>query len=182
MSSPPRCVSPLVESTWKDAVLDAENRDVEGAAAEVVDGDDAGVALVEAVGERGRRRLVDDAQHVEAGNAAGVARRRPLRVVEIRGHRDDGAIDLGIDVALLGEERFGAVLQLAEDEGRDLRRRELAVAEPDADHAARLAGDAERKQPRFVADVVDALAHEPLHGVDGALASVSSRRCASRPT
>ena len=68
----------------EDAVFDAKNRDVERAAAEVVDGDEPGVALVEAVGERRRRRLVDDAQDVEAGDAAGVARRRALRVVEVR--------------------------------------------------------------------------------------------------
>ncbi len=37
------------------AVADFEHRDVEGAAAEVVDGDGAGLVLVEAVGERGRR-------------------------------------------------------------------------------------------------------------------------------
>ncbi len=34
---------------------------------------------------------------------------------------------------------FGAALQLAQDEGRDLRRRELALAEPDAHDAARFA-------------------------------------------
>ena len=43
-----------------------------------------GVALVEAVRERRRGRLVDDAHHVEAGDAAGVARRGALRVVEVR--------------------------------------------------------------------------------------------------
>ena len=48
MSSPPRCVSPLVaQSTWKHTVLDAQDGDVERAAAEVVDGDDAGVPFVE---------------------------------------------------------------------------------------------------------------------------------------
>ena len=54
------------------AVADFEHGDVEGAAAEVIDRDGAGVLLVEAVGERRRRRLVDDAQHFEAGDLAGV--------------------------------------------------------------------------------------------------------------
>ena len=89
MSSPPRCVSPLVDEHLEHAVLDLEDRDVEGAAAEVVDGDDALVALVEAVGQARRRRLVDDAQHLEAGQAPGVARGRALRVVEVGRHRDD---------------------------------------------------------------------------------------------
>ena len=115
----------------------AESR-CRSAAAEVVDGDDAGVALVEAVGERRRGRLVDDAQHVEPGDAAGVARRGALRVVEIGRHGDHRAIDLVVELALRGEELLGAALQLAQHEGGNLRRRELAVAEPDPDDARRL--------------------------------------------
>src|SRR5690606_6996538 len=57
----------------EDAVADLEDRDVEGAAAQVVDSDLLAVALlVEAVGKGGRGRLVDDAQHFKAGNAAGI--------------------------------------------------------------------------------------------------------------
>ena len=100
MSSPPRCVSPLVDEHLEDAVLDPQDRDVERAAAEVVDGDEAGVPLVEAVGERRGGRLVDDAQHLEAGDAAGVARRRALRVVEVGRHGDDRAVDFGVELAL----------------------------------------------------------------------------------
>ena len=43
------------------------------------------------------------------------------------------------------EERLGAALQLAQDERGDLGRRELALAEADADDAARLAADRERE-------------------------------------
>ena len=43
---------------------------------------------LDAVGERRRGRLVDDAQDVEAGDAAGVLGRLALRVVEVRRHRD----------------------------------------------------------------------------------------------
>ena len=100
---------------------------------------------------------------------------RPASRVAVRcaslkyaGHRDDRAIDFRIDLALLGEIRLGAVLQLAQDERGDLRRRELARAEPDLDDAARVAGETEREQPRLVADVVHALSHEALHGVDRA--------------
>ena len=60
------------------AVADLEDRDVERAATQVVDRDRAGVFLVHAVGQCGRRRLVDDAQHVEAGDAAGVLGRLAL--------------------------------------------------------------------------------------------------------
>ena len=57
----------------EDAVADLEDRDVEGAAAEVVDRDRLVLLLVEAVGQRGRRRLVDDPEHLEPGDLA----RRP---------------------------------------------------------------------------------------------------------
>ena len=67
-----------------DALADLEDRDVERAAAEVVDGDRLVLLLVEAVGQRRRRRLVDDAHHLEAGDLAGVLGRLALRVVEVR--------------------------------------------------------------------------------------------------
>ena len=57
--------------------------------------------LVEAVGERGRGGLVDDADDVEAGDLAGVLRRLALGVVEVGGHRDDDVGDR------LAEERLG---------------------------------------------------------------------------
>ncbi len=75
---------------FEDAVLQLQDGDVEGAAAQIVDGDDAFLALVETVGQRGRGRFVDQAQHFEPGDAAGVARGLPLRVVEVGRHGDDG--------------------------------------------------------------------------------------------
>src|SRR5207237_1320052 len=61
-----------------------EDRDVEGPAAEVVDREGALRPLVEPVGERGRGRLVEQAQHFEAGEPPRVAGGLALRVVEIR--------------------------------------------------------------------------------------------------
>ena len=84
-SSPPRCVSPFGRLDAEDAVRDLEDRDVERAAAEVVDGDALGVLLVEAVRERGGRRLVDDALARRARRSGrrpsspGAARRRSTR-------------------------------------------------------------------------------------------------------
>ncbi len=93
------------------AVADLEDRDVEGAAAEVVHRDGAGLGLVETVGKRGRGRLVDDAQHFEAGDLAGVLGGLTLRVVEISGNGDDGLIDL------LAEMGFRGLLHLLQNEG-----------------------------------------------------------------
>ena len=99
------------------AVADLEDRDVEGAAAEVVDRDRAGFRFVETVGERCRRRLVDDAQHFETGDLAGVLGGLTLRVVEVGGNGDDGLLDL------LAEMGFRGLLHLLQDEGGDLRGR-----------------------------------------------------------
>ncbi len=71
------------------ALADLEDRDVERAATEVVDGDRLVGLLVEPVRQRRRRRLVDDAQHVEARDLARVLGGLPLGVVEVGGDGDD---------------------------------------------------------------------------------------------
>ena len=99
------------------AVADLEHRHVERAAAEVEDEDRLVVAfLVEPVRERGRGGLVDDAQHLEARDLAGLLGGLALGVVEVRGHGDDG---LGDGVAEVG---LGVALQLLQDAGGDLLR------------------------------------------------------------
>ena len=84
----------------EDAVAELEDRDVERAAAEVVDGDLLVLLLVEAVGERRRGRLVDDPLDVEAGDPAGVLGRLALRVVEVGRDGDDRLGDLLAEVRL----------------------------------------------------------------------------------
>ena len=77
-----------------------QNRDVERAAAEVVDRDDAFLALVETVGERRGSRFVDQPQHFQSGDAARILGGLPLRVVEVRRHRDDGLRDFLPEMSL----------------------------------------------------------------------------------
>ena len=83
-----------------------QDRDIERAAAEIVDGDGLVLLLIEPVGQRGRRRLVDDAHHFQAGDLAGVLGGLALRVVEVRRNRDHGLRDL------LAQVGFGRFLQL----------------------------------------------------------------------
>ena len=118
----------------EDAVAELEHRDVERAAAEVEDEDGLVLLLVEPVCKRRGRRLVDDAQHVEAGDLAGVLRRLALGVVEVGGHGDH---DVGHG---LSEVRLGVHLQLLEDHRRDLGRRVLLVARLHAGIAVRVPG------------------------------------------
>jgi hypothetical protein len=108
-----------------DALAHLEHRDVEGAAAEVVDGDLLFLLLVEPVGERGRGGLVDDAQDVEPGDLAGVLGGLALRVVEVGRH---GNHRVG---HLLAEVVLGRRLQLLQDHRRDFRRRVLLAAHLD---------------------------------------------------
>ena len=128
------------------------------------------VPLVEAVGERRRGRLVDDAQHLEAGDAAGIARRGALRVVEVGRHGDDRAIDFGVDLALLGEECssarcFSSRRMNAEISGGVNSRSPRPIrTTPPASPPTRN-GNSRASSLH----VVDALAHEALHRIDGAL-------------
>ena len=98
-------------------VADFDDGHVEGAAAEIVHHDHLRLAVVETVGERRGGGLVDDAQHVEPRDAAGVLGGLTLHVVEVGGDGDDGVGDP------LVEERFSVGAQLAQDHGRDLLRR-----------------------------------------------------------
>src|SRR5207249_1611018 len=90
----------------EDAATQPEDRDVEGPAAEIVDRDDALVLLVEAVGERSRRRLVHQTEHLQAREPSGVPGRLPLAVVEVGRHRDHRLRDA------LPERRLGPTSEL----------------------------------------------------------------------
>ena len=77
----------------KDAVVQLENGKVKGAATQVVHRD-FGVLLelVETVGQRRRRRLVDDALDLESGQLSGPQGGVPLGVIEIGRNGDDRTI------------------------------------------------------------------------------------------
>ena len=106
-----------------DALADLEQGHVERAATEVEDEDRLVVALVEAVGQRGRGGLVDDPGHVEARDLAGLLGRLALRVGEVRRHGDhrvgDGLAEVGLGVAL----------ELLQHERADLLRGERLVVD-----------------------------------------------------
>ena len=109
----------------KHAVADLQDRHIERTAAQVVHQDLLVVLLVQAVGQRRRRGLVDDAQHIQARNAAGVLGRLALAVGEVCRHRDDGLRDR------LAEIRFRVLLELLQDHGRDLLRRIFLAVDTD---------------------------------------------------
>ncbi len=105
------------------ALADVQQRDVERAAAEVEDQDRLVVFLVQAVRQRSSGRLVDDPGDIESGDLTGLLGRLPLRVGEVRRHRDhrigDRLAEIGLRVPL----------QLLQHERRDLLRRERLVVD-----------------------------------------------------
>ena len=109
----------------EDVLPDLEDRDVEGAAAEVVHRDALGEPAAEAVRERRRGGLVQEAQHLEARDAPGVLGRLALVVVEVGRHGDHGLRDR------LPDPRLGHELHLLQHHRRDFGQREQLV--PDAD-------------------------------------------------
>mmetsp|Transcript_42723 Transcript_42723/g.106325 ORF Transcript_42723/g.106325 Transcript_42723/m.106325 type:complete len:225 (-) Transcript_42723:99-773(-) len=101
----------------EDAAVDREQRNVERSAAEVEDED--GLRLhgaVKAICDRRRGGLVQDSEYIEPSNRPCVFGGLPLRVVEVRGDRDDHILHL------LAQVRLCRITHLAQDHGRDLLR------------------------------------------------------------
>ena len=155
---------PVGRLDLEDAVADLEHGHVERPAAQVEHRDLLVLLLVEAVGQRSRRGLVDDAKDLEARDLAGVLGRLALRVVEVRRHRDDRLRDLFAEVGL------GVRLQLAQDERGDLLGGKLLrlVAELDLDVGVAVLAldDLERHVLRLLADLGEFAADEALRGID----------------
>uniref|UniRef100_A0A6B2LDX3 Uncharacterized protein n=1 Tax=Arcella intermedia TaxID=1963864 RepID=A0A6B2LDX3_9EUKA len=100
----------------EDPVVDGQNAHIKGAAPEVEHQDVLLRLLVQPVGNRGRRGLVDDPLDLQPSNGAGVLGRLTLGVIEIRRASDDRPPDRNPKV------RFRSFLHLNEDHSGDLFR------------------------------------------------------------
>src|SRR5208282_2256515 len=144
------------------AFADLKHRDVKSPAAKVVHGDSLVLALVEPVGQCGRRWLVDDALHVEPGDSPRIFGSLPLSVVEISRHRDDRLSDLLAQVVL------SRLLKLLQNHRGDLRRSKLLTLRHNGHMVAvplNLVGD----HLQFFANLVVAPPHEALDRVNRVL-------------
>ncbi len=144
-----------------DVFADLQDRDVEGAAAEVIDGDQLVLLLVHAVGQGRGRRLVDDALDVEAGDLAGVLGGLALGVVEVGRDGDDRLGHFFAQVIL------GRLLQLLQDQRRDLGRRILLAHDAHPGVVVGPADHLEGDHLDLVADFGYPAPHEALDGIDG---------------
>merc|ERR1711887_273375 len=83
----------------KHTSVDCEDRHIERTTAEVKDENVLLLVIIladvlEPVREGGGRGLVDDALDLEAGNGTGVLCRAALVLVKVRGHGNDGTLDV----------------------------------------------------------------------------------------
>ena len=101
------------------AAAELHDGDIKGTAAEIEDQDLVFPAAVKAVGHGSRGGLIDQPDHIEAGDLPGILGCRPLVVVEIGRDRDDGLRHF------LPKERFRVPLDLLQEECRDLLGRVL---------------------------------------------------------
>mmetsp|Transcript_108569 Transcript_108569/g.151705 ORF Transcript_108569/g.151705 Transcript_108569/m.151705 type:complete len:209 (-) Transcript_108569:176-802(-) len=103
----------------KDAVVDGEEGDIKGSTAEVVHKDVLLRLLVQTVCDGCSSGLVDDTQHVQAGNHTSILGGLALGVVEVRWDSDHSVLHLA------GQVRLGDLLHLLQNHGGDLLRGEL---------------------------------------------------------
>ena len=92
---------------FKDAIVDFEDGDIEGASSEIIDRNTLLVLFSKAVGKGRCGRLVDDAKDFESCHAPGVFCGLALGVVEIGGNGDDRMFDGSTDIILCDELEFG---------------------------------------------------------------------------
>ena len=116
---------------FKDAVLQAQDRNVKRAAAQVIDRNGGMGAAIQPIRERGRGGLIDDPHHVPTRDFAGITRGLSLRVVELRGDGDYRAADLMPEVPLRAQ------FQFPQNHGANLRRGETMVTDGDRGDIAR---------------------------------------------
>ena len=98
----------------KYAITNLKDRHVKRTTTEVVDNNLAGFAPVKTIGKRRCGRLVDDPQHFQPGNLAGILCGLPLRIIEIGRYSDNR---LGHRFA---KKRLCILFQLAQDKAGDL--------------------------------------------------------------
>ena len=149
---------------FEHAIPHFQHRHVEGAAAQV-EHQDALIALaVKAVGQGRRSGLVDDAQHLKAGDLAGILGGLALGVVEVGGNGDHRLGDGFTEVFA------GVFRQLAQHLGTHLLGGELLVQHRalHLDVGARLL-DAIAHFLRLFVDLVDPTADEALDRIESVL-------------
>ena len=149
----------------EDPFANVQYGDIEGPAAQIVHGDQFICLLLQSVGQRGGCGLVDDAQHVKAGDLARVFGGLALRIVEVSRDCDHC---LHYRFAQVG---LGIPLELLQDHGRDLRWRVFLVPHGHPGIAILLLDDLVGQKLACFLNlwIAELAAHEALDGEDRVL-------------
>ena len=155
----------------EDSVAQFEDGNIKRPAAQIVNRDGAHFRAIQPIGQRGRGRFVDQPQHFEASHAARILGGLALRIVEVRWHRDHSLRNRR------AKEPLRVALELAQNVGRYLRRRELEFAQSDARHLTlfHVLGQPEGKQFQLVLNLFEVPAHQPLDRIDDPLRRLDER-------
>jgi len=141
------------------ALAQPQQGDIEGAATQIIDREDPFAALVQPVGDRGRRGFVEQAQHLDPGQARGIAGGLALGVVEIGGHGDDRALQRTAQRCL------GPRLERLEDLRGDLHRRQRSARRLEPQRV--LVWQQVIGQPAQRGEIRAATSHEALDRAEG---------------
>ena len=142
------------------AAIQPQDRNVEGTAAQIVDCKHTFGTLVEAVGHGGGGRLVEQAQHIKAGETRGILGGLALGIVEIGWHSDHHTAEFA------AQRGHGAVLEDSENIGRYLDRTALTSRRLNTRHGGCARAELIRQQVTETLHVFDATPHQTLHGGD----------------
>ncbi len=101
---------------FDNTVADLNDGNIKCTAAEVVHQDLLLALIVEAIGQSGGSRLIDDTLYLKSGDLPGILRRLSLRIIEVRRNSNDSLIHFVAQIA------FRIRFQLLEDHRGDLLR------------------------------------------------------------
>ena len=139
--------------------IETQQRNIEGAAAKVIHGNEAIAALVEAIGNRRGRGFVQQAQQVKPGEPGGIPGCLALGVVKISRHGNYDTVQIVVQTAAR------TTGQRDEQLGRDFDGRQIAAACTDTRQTVlRIRGKFIGQDFSEAIDVFEPAAHQPLDG------------------
>ncbi|MNN08370.1 NAD-specific glutamate dehydrogenase [compost metagenome] len=148
---------------FKDPAGQAQDRDIEGTATQVIDSHQAFGVLVQTIGHGRCSRLIEQTQDVQTGQARSVLGGLALSIVEICRNSNDRTDQLAT------QGLFSALTQNLEDIGRDFHRAFRALNGVDERHVRFTADKAVWQLLAQLFDVRQATAHQALdrqHGIE----------------
>jgi len=138
-----------------------QNGDIEGSAAEIVDRDDTLGLTVQTVGDRRCGRLIEQAQHIQAGQPRRILGRLTLGIIEVGRHGDHRPDQLAT------QRRLGALAQRPQDLRRDFHRALGALDRLDEGHLRFGLTETIGQLFAQLLDVRKPSPHQPLDRADG---------------